>query len=121
MQDQSHTSSTPMGLNTNSVIFRLDPKNRHRNLSMKQTLPTSFLESIENSGMVGRLPLPLVPPANPTSREPKMNLQEFRLKWALKKMMRKLHGLSVPYVNYSGEKVEEWEKRVGEDELEDEK
>ena len=36
------------------------------------------------------------------------NLQNFRLRWALKKIARKLHGLSVPNVDCSGEAKEEW-------------
>jgi len=41
---------------------------------------------------------------------PIMNLHKFKLKWALKKIVRKLHGLAVPR-NMSGEDVmEEWQR-----------
>jgi hypothetical protein len=45
-------------------------------------------------------------------------LQQFKLKWALKKIARKLHSFSVPHHNYSNEAAEEWEKKVGEPQLE---
>lgn len=39
-----------------------------------------------------------VPPESVLEVEvtPIMNLREFKLKWAMKKMVRRLHGLAVP-------------------------
>lgn len=51
--------------------------------------------------------LPMVMLRDPSNPSP-LNLQNFRLRWALKKMARKLHGLSVPKADRSGEVREEW-------------
>lgn len=36
------------------------------------------------------------------------NGYEFKVKWALKKLVRRLYGLSVPHHNHWKEAVEEW-------------
>lgn len=49
-----------------------------------------------------------------------ISFKDFRLRWALKKMMRKLHGLIVPSNNSNPDATEEWEKRLS-SEIEEER
>lgn len=62
-------------------------------------------------------PLPL---PTPTFQKGVLNLNEFRLRWALKKIVRHLHGLAVPLKNTCQDATEEWDKKSGGDEHEEE-
>ena len=75
------------------------------------------LETVEtniamfNTTLTAPQPGPLRKPVESCS----LNLREFRLRWALKNMVRKLHSLSVPeHSNFPD--MEEWQKRLADNE-----
>ena len=82
------------------------PLAKHQALEKHQTLkgsnrPWKFKKTTSKyevtnpeGGITPSLTIPAATP-NPTPTN-LMNLKEFKLKWALKKIVRKLHGLSIP-------------------------
>lgn len=70
---------------------------------------------MDNNGASSRRSIFLVPQKAATPK-----ISDFTLKWALKRIARKLHGLAVPYNNYNGAITEEWEAEIGEAEQQDE-
>ena len=71
---------------------------------------TEAMENMEDSGK-NRQPSFLQRATSMKS----MSTLNFKLRWAIKRMVRRFHGLSVPLTNDSSEAMEEWEKSEADD------